>query len=141
MKYLKISVSVLLLAIITNFTIANAGVIFSRITVIEFLEKDKVNYTQYYEKNNLSYSPTYENVDTFTSLTNPCPNCKILVRALEENGDQTAGLLTVMGKKYMFLDTAPVPGNWRLSVQRYDFTLLNTTTKGYWYLNETGLVN
>lgn len=140
MKYIKLSLTVLLLAIVTNFVMVKAGVIYSRLTIIEFLTKQETNYTRYFEKNDW-FVPSYENVDTFTSLTNPCPKCVILVRAHEKGGDATAGLLTKMNNTYTFSNTSPVPGEWRLSLSRYDATLLNTTTKGYWYLNENGNIN
>ncbi len=139
MKYLKISFAILLIAIITNMIIAKAGVIYRRIGVIEVLTKQESNYTSYYEKNDFS-NPTYENIESITTLSNPCADCKILVKMrTKDDKDASNGLITKMGTTHIFQGTAPKPDNWRLSVQRYDFTLLETTTKGYWFLNDQGI--
>lgn len=77
MKYLKFSIAILLVAIITNMICAKAGVIYRRICVIEVLKKQETSYTSYYEKNDYS-NPIYENIESITSLSNPCDDCRIL---------------------------------------------------------------
>lgn len=141
MKYIKLSLILLLLAVVTDVVVANAGVIYQRITVIEFLKKRDVTYTKYFEKKDEYYNPSYKNELTYTGLTDPCNNCEIEVRAYEENGDQSRSIIVKMGEQKNFTGTVQNAGNWRLSVKRYDFTLLDTNTKGYWYLNSSGIVN
>ena len=58
MKFLKLSILFLLFSIIINFIVVNAGVIYRRINVIEFLEGTNTTYTNYYEKNDWS-NPKY----------------------------------------------------------------------------------
>lgn len=138
MKFLKLSILFLLFAIITNLIVVNAGVIYRRINVIEFLDKMKPSYTNYYEKNDWS-NPTYEHLEMFTELHYPCNSCQIVINMRNENGDASPGIMPAIGKTYAFTGTVAQPGNYRLSMYRFDWTLLQTTMRGHWFLNEQGI--
>lgn len=139
MKFLKLSVLFLLFAFITNLIAVNAGVIYRRINVIEFLDKMEPFYTEYYEKNEW-YNPTYNHLEVFTSLHNPCNGCKIIIKMENENGDASRGIMPVLNESYVFTGGGVAqPGNYRLSMYRSDWTLLKTTMRGHWFLNEKGI--
>ena len=48
--------------------------------------------------------------------------------------------MPTIGSKYVFTGGGVAqPGNYRLSMYRQDWTLLQTTMRGYWFLNEQGI--
>lgn len=139
MKFLKLSILFLLFSIIINFIVVNAGVIYRRINVIEFLEGTNTTYTNYYEKNDWS-NPKYEHLEMFTNLHNPCNNCKIVIKMHNDANSSSSGIMPTIGSKYVFTGGGVAqPGNYRLSMYRQDWTLLQTTMRGYWFLNEQGI--
>ena len=136
----------MLIAILTNATLAFAnekGVIFKRITVIEEIKKGETVYTNYYTKNDWT-TQRYKNVYTYTGLTDPCEKCIIQVRGYRKTDtgkdDASTARGTIMGLEYIF-ENSEYPGEWKLSLQRHDATLLTTMTKGEWFLNPNGIEN
>lgn len=146
MKLTKISLVVLLLAIIMNATLAFAdskGVIYKKITVIEEIKKGATVYTNYFTKNDIS-TQRYKNVYTYTGLTDPCEKCIIQIRGYRKtdsgSDDASTGRGTIMGLEYT-IENSEYLGEWKMSLQRHDATLLSTMTRGEWYLNRSGIEN
>ncbi len=103
---------------------------------MEGIKYAQFKHTDYYTKNVLG-DQSVNMMNVFTSLTNPCPKCKIGVKPFNENGDAYAGISLQLGEEEAFVghDGSSWTGNYRLGFMREDFTLLNTTISAIWYLN------
>lgn len=135
-KYLAITFFVLTIAIVTNYVIVEAATYPSPVgtSFSKELDKNQAQYTFWRTKTNYSRQ-TYENLDTFTKLTDPCPNCKIGAKPFLDNGDFHSGIVTTLGHVGKFSSTSSTLGNYRLSVWRVDATLLTTYHSALWTMN------
>lgn len=136
MKFLKYAVLILLVAVVTDMALVSAYSSQSGIGISYTLNGNTATYTQYMTKINL-LPQTYRNGSMDTALTHPCSNCKLAVRAHNENGDMSSAITMVMGETKTFNSPTSVnmEGNYRLEIWRYDFTLLDTYHNGYWTIN------
>ncbi len=133
MKYLKITLFILLIALISNLIITEAKV---RSIVVSYkLEKNTPVITSKFNKSSYSVQE-YENTHTSTSLHNPCKNCVISVRVYNSSTDYSTAVLTKMGHTYeVGRTTHAVPGNHKLKIARSDKTYLNTEHSALWYID------
>ena len=133
MKYLKITLFILLIALISNLIITEAKV---RSIVVSYkLEKNTPVITSKFNKTSYSVQE-YENTHTSTSLHNPCKNCVISVRVYNSSTDYSTAVLTKMGHTYeVGRTTHAVPGNHKLKIARSDKTYLNTEHSALWYID------
>lgn len=138
MKYFKISMITLIVAVIANvaITIAGTNAVVKSLTLNYELDKNNYSYTGYYEKENLNYM-RYKHNKSYTWLTNPCNNCNIAVRIYASNGAYSNPYFTYMGNTYTLDDEEAWswPERYELRITRYDATLLTTNHEAVWYIN------
>lgn len=140
MKFIKISVCILMVSIIaSNVITANAdnnnrAATPQVYTYVELTKNKEYTMEERYQKKNYT-NQTYRNSSTSTTLTKPCKDCVIQVRAFNSNGGATPGILSKMGDGEHYLEVSNIPGEWYLKFKRYDITLVNTTHGGVWYLD------
>lgn len=140
MKFIKISVCILMVSIIaSNVITANAGnnnraVTPQVYTYVNLKKNEEYTMEERYQKRTYT-NQTYRNSSTSTTLTNPCKNCVIQVRAFYSSGGATPGVMTKMGDGEHYLENSDILGEWYLKFKRYDFTVVNTTHGGVWYLD------
>ena len=132
-KYLVI---ILVITLSLNFYVVKAYDSPKVVTVIEnaLVKNQWTTNSATYTKNN-NFIQTYEHTTSFTTLTNPCPKCKIQTALYGPNNVEY--IVTVMGDNKQ-LDTSGlsnVLGDYRIENRRYDTTLLNTYHYALWHLN------
>lgn len=139
MKYFKISMITLIVAVIANvaITIAGTNAVVKSLTLNYALDKNNSSYTGYYEKETYDYM-TYKHNKSYTWLTNPCNDCIVSVRLYAENGSYSSAYLTTMNHTYTLNDNEAWawPTRYELKLTRYDSTLLTTNHEAVWYINE-----
>ena len=128
MKYLKVTLAVLVLAIICNATGVFATS--SPIMVSLKLLKNKDTYTSYRQKDDDTVQK-YEHSWSATDITRPCPNCMVQVTLINSSGKIACtgcSVTTKMENTYSLLDSTP--GRYKLRLSRQDFTIWNTDHVG-----------
>lgn len=139
MKFIKISMVILVLGVITNIAIVKAvetrGVDTPELVyVYEELKRNEPKDMSVHWKKVNEANQLYSHGTTETTMTKPCPKCQIKVFAKNEIGGATSAAITVMGQQ-KYLETGGYAGMWYLNLQRFDSTLLTTKTGGTWTLN------
>ena len=133
MKYLKVTLAVLVLAIICNAT--GVFAISSPIMVSLKLLKNKDTYTSYRQKDDDTVQK-YEHSWSATDITRPCPNCMVQVTLINSSGKIACtgcSVTTKMENTYSLLDSTP--GRYKLRLSRQDFTIWNTDHVGTWHID------
>ena len=133
MKYLKVTLAVLVLAIICNATGVFATS--SPIMVSLKLLKNKDTYTSYRKKDDDTVQK-YEHSWSATDITRPCPNCMVQVTLINSSGKIACtgcSVTTKMENTYSLLDSTP--GRYKLRLSRQDFTIWNTDHVGTWHID------
>lgn len=133
MKYLKVTLAVLVLAIICNATGVFATS--SPIMVSLKLLKNKDTYTSYRQKDDDTVQK-YEHSWSATDITRPCPKCKVqvtLINTLDKIACTGCSVTTKMENTYSLLDSTP--GRYKLRLSRQDFTIWNTDHVGTWHID------
>lgn len=133
MKYLKVTLAVLVLAIICNATGVFATS--SPIMVSLKLLKNKDTYTSYSQKDDDTVQK-YEHSWSATDITRPCPNCMVQVTLINSSGKIACtgcSVTTKMENTYSLLDSTP--GKYKLRLSRQDFTIWNTDHVGTWHID------
>lgn len=133
MKYLKVTLAVLVLAIICNATGVFATS--SPIMVSLKLLKNKDTYTSYRQKDDDTVQK-YEHSWSATDITRPCPKCKVqvtLINTLDKIACTGCSVTTKMENTYSLLNSTP--GRYKLRLSRQDFTIWNTDHVGTWHID------
>lgn len=133
MKYLKVTLAVLVLAIICNDTGVFATS--SPIMVSLKLLKNKDTYTSYRQKDDDTVQK-YEHSWSATDITRPCPKCKVqvtLINTLDKIACTGCSVTTKMENTYSLLNSTP--GKYKLRLSRQDFTIWNTDHVGTWHID------
>lgn len=133
MKYLKVTLAVLVLAIICNDTGVFATS--SPIMVSLKLLKNKDTYTSYRQKDDDTVQK-YEHSWSATDITRPCPKCKVqvtLINTLDKIACTGCSVTTKMENTYSLLNSTP--GRYKLRLSRQDFTIWNTDHVGTWHID------
>ena len=133
MKYLKVTLAVLVLAIICNATGVFATS--SPIMVSLKLLKNKDTYTSYRQKDDDTVQK-YEHSWSATDITRPCPNCMVQVTLINSSGKIACtgcSVTTKMENTYSLLDSTP--GRYKLRLSRKDFNIWNTDHVGTWHID------
>lgn len=133
MKYLKVTLAVLVLAIICNATGVFATS--SPIMVSLKLLKNKDTYTSYRQKDDDTVQK-YKHSWSATDITRPCPNCMVQVTLINSSGKIACtgcSVTTKMENTYSLLDSTP--GRYKLRLSRQDFTIWNTDHVGTWHID------
>lgn len=104
-----------------------------------FRNYDSLVYTNYMKKTDYTHNKL--DLDkVWTALTNPCTNCKIIIKPFNQNGDFYEGLITSMGHtvEWHNQDGFSQPGIFRLGFGRNDWTVGNLGTKVSftWHIND-----
>lgn len=133
MKYLKVTLAVLVLAIICNAT----GVFATSNPIMVSLKllKNKDTYTSYRQKDDDTVQK-YEHSWSATDITRPCPNCMVQVTLINSSGKIACtgcSVTTKMENTYSLLDSTP--GRYKLRLSRQDFTIWNTDHVGTWHID------
>lgn len=133
MKYLKVTLAVLVLAIICNAT----GVFATSSPIMVSLKhlKNKDTYTSYRQKDDDTVQK-YEHSWSATDITRPCPNCMVQVTLINSSGKIACtgcSVTTKMENTYSLLDSTP--GRYKLRLSRQDFTIWNTDHVGTWHID------
>ncbi len=145
MKFLKYAGIALLVAVITDFSIAAAYPSPSAtVTGIAQLPSNKdFVYTIWLTKNKDGLQK-YLNRVTYTWLTDPCKDCIIGTKPSNEYGVTWEAITTKMGEEQAFTSNiatvmhepfGPTYNNYRLGMFRVDYTLLTTNHGGTWTIN------
>ena len=136
MKFLKYALITLILAVITDLTLVFAYDTGAVQSIHPELSGNNTYYTSYYTKT-YETRQRYYNESTYTGLTNPCPDCKVQIRLHTDDGDFSIAYLSKTGSNTRFTDSTVwyLPNNYRLSLKRFDFSLLTTYHFGLWYVN------
>ena len=134
-KYYKIFTFIFVLSLFLSYNIVKA---YSSPASVQMIWHD-VKYNQYdssdtFTKNTFGVAQKVYNSNTFTALTNPCPNCQIVYK-LKAGVEQRGSAVTTMGHTYNLGSASVYTDDYRLEAARFDFTLLNTNTYGTWYIN------
>ncbi len=134
MKFLKYALLTLILAIVTDVAFIYAAQ--PQVVISYALDKNAVQKTSYRTKDTWT-AQYYENLETYTWLTNPCPNCKISAKPEDIDGNLYVGIVTSAGQKKQFTDPTTIssPNDYRLNIWRLDTTLLTTYHTAIWYIN------
>lgn len=133
MKYLKVTLAVLVLAIICNATGVFATS--SPIMVSLKLLKNKDTYTSYRQKDDDTVQK-YEHSWSATDITRPCPKCKVqvtLINTLDKIACTGCSVTTKMENIYSLLNSTP--GRYKLRLSRQDPTIWNTDHVGTWHID------
>ncbi len=133
MKYLKVTLAVLVLAIICNATGVFATS--SPIMVSLKLLKNKDTYTSYRQKDDDTVQK-YEHSWSATDITRPCPNCMVqvtLINSSRKIACTGCSVTTKMENTYSLLDSTP--GRYKLRLSRQDPTIWNTDHVGTWHID------
>lgn len=129
MRFIKISLIVLVVAIITDLGMAEAK--FDVYTYFE-IPAGKTAYSDSYAKKDES-NQTYTNNNTATTITSPCPNCKIGVKGISTyHGTTTVGI-TKAGET-AYLENSGYVDTYYLQATRIDYTAVRTKTGGTWHI-------
>ncbi len=137
MKFLKLAVITLAVAVVTDYALTQAYTNQSGVGILLDLVKNEHQDTSVREKTNYS-TQTYENFASSTPLTSPCPKCQIATRLhCVDTGDTIGAIITVAGetKDFNINTVNQNPGNYYLEVWREDWTLLETHHSGQWMFN------
>lgn len=137
MKFVKISMIILAVGILTNGIMVKANIndanapkevyVYEEIKAGSLVTATGRTWT----KDDWS-SQTYKNSKTLTTITNPCKDCKI--KATVVNGNFTSSVITTMGQTKIF-ESAGFEGIWALTLERSGITAVKTTTTGTWTIN------
>lgn len=135
MKLLKYSFITLIVALAVEGILVSAYSSPSSMQISKQLEANKLQYTGYVTKNTW-VKQTYYNRDTYTPMTNPCPNCKISAKIWSDTGTSSGEIITTKGQTKGTSETGTnSPGNYRVAIKRSDFTLLTTYHFATWNIN------
>ena len=133
MKYLKVMLAVLVLAIICNATGVFATS--SPIMVSFSLSGNKSKETSYGIKEDTT-NQKYEHSWSATDITRPCPNCRVQVTLINTSGKIACtgcSVTTKMENTYSLLNN--MPGKYKLRLSRQDPTIWNTDHVGTWHID------
>lgn len=87
-----------------------------------------------YNKNTFGIIQRVYNRKTYTAITNPCSSCKVGIK-LKAGSEQRGFATSQMGNTVSLGTYSQIEDNYKLSMARYDFTLLTTYSFGTWYIN------
>lgn len=133
-KILKISTILLALTISLGYCIVKAYDSPQTVMVIKngLIKNQWDPPSVTYTKTNMIIQ-SYQNDDTYTSLTNPCNDCKIETVLY---GINSQSVVTTRGTTASFNNSLMnEPGDYYIKVRRKDFTALNTYHYATWHLN------
>lgn len=141
MKIFKYSLMVLALAVIANVTLAYADIDLGSKRGISGQNTLKYNLwsepTEGVVKPDISTQSFY-NFNTFTTYTNPCPNCVIRAELQKRVNDNWSDVKSTTAKKgqtgYFSGNTAEAPGTYRIKLKRDDITAAWTYVTWDWYV-------
>ena len=128
---------VLALCLVLSYSLTKASSVVKTVSI----SKDGIRYQQYttatgyYYK---EYDGDFQRVSSenaFTTITNPCPNCVIGVRIHTDGNTYSNKVIVRIGEKKGFTEASTAEGNWQMEVMRDDITLMNTSFRGTWYIN------
>ncbi len=136
MKFLKYAFIILLLAVISDTALVLAYATPSGVSIYKELVKNNSQWTDYKTKNTTT-KQKYENIRTFTWLNDPCANCRIAAKPVDEAGDVYSAVVSTEGQTKTFDDLSHVnwPNNFRLNIWRLDISVLTTTHSAVWMIN------
>lgn len=133
MKYLKVTLAVLVLAIICNAT--GVFAISNPIMISFSLSGNKSKETSYRIKEDTTRQK-YEHSWSATDITRPCPNCRVQVTLINTSGKIACtgcSVTTKMENTYSLLNN--MPGKYKLRLSRQDPTIWNTDHVGTWHID------
>ena len=133
MKYLKVTLAVLVLAIICNATgvFATSSPIMVSLRLSGIRDTD----TSYRQKDDNTVQK-YEHSWSASDKTRPCPDCMVQVTLINSSGKIACtgcSVTTKMENTYSLLDSTP--GRYKLRLSRHDFTIWNTDHVGTWHID------
>jgi len=137
MKFLKYSIIILVVAVVTNYTLASAYASPSTVAIIVDLEKNEEQWTEYKTKTTWS-TQTYEHISSITWLSNPCNDCLVRTISCQENGDCSGAVTTIAGQTRRIDNPTSinVPHNYRLNLKRDNWSALTTHHNARWNINQ-----
>lgn len=136
MKTLKYAMIALLVAIGMDGILVFAYASPTSMQIGSTLSGNTAQYTQYATKKTWT-GQKYYNRETYTAMTNPCPNCQIANYFQKSGGSSSGAIITKTGQTKGSNETGTAsPGDYRLKYQRYDFTLLDTYHFATWTINQ-----
>lgn len=133
MKYLKVTLAVLVLAIICNATGVFATS--SPIMVSFSLSGNKSKETSYRIKEDTT-NQKYEHSWSASTIHRPCDTCYVLTEIINTSGKIACGgcsWATIMGETHTF--PTSTPGKYKLRLSRQDPTIWNTDHVGTWHID------
>ena len=133
MKYLKVTLAVLVLAIICNATGIFATS--SPIMVSLSLSGNKSKETSYRIKED-NTSQKYEHSWSASTIHRPCKTCYVLTEIIDTSGKIACGgcsWATVMGETHTFPTSKT--GKYKLRLSRQDPTIWTTDHVGTWHID------
>lgn len=137
MKFIKYSLILFAIAVITDLTLISAySAPVSQVLYYDIPRGDTI-VSSYYTKNYSAVVPQYyENTETWTALTDPCSDCRIVASVKNERQDKlfTVNSIT-MGHLKSFGSGSSSLDNYNAHIYRSDGTLLTTSHIGVWYIN------
>lgn len=134
MRILKYALLTLLVAIITDGVMVYA--VSTSSVFGDFHLKGNVSQTGNYVGKEYYGQQKYVNLKTYTSLTNPCPNCHVTTTIIKSDGAASGGMTTATGDTTLFTNTAIYDvGNYKLKQVRVELTALTTYHYYQWYIN------
>ncbi len=128
MNFIKYSIVVLFVAIITDVALVFAYPSPSVVAVLMDLKGNNSQNTAYKTKT-INSKQYYKNYSAITWLTNPCTKCEISTRANDT-------IITKMGETKYFTMNSYYTGDYRLILKRNDMSALTTNHTGEWYINK-----
>lgn len=128
MKFLKLSLIALIVAIAVDFSLVYAYSSPSQSLISMELNNNDSKNTSFITKN-VEKLQRYKSTSNITWLNNPCTDCKTATTLYGSNT-----LTMTMGNTKTFNDYSYFLGDYRLTIKRSDVTLLTTSHIGTWYV-------
>lgn len=129
MKFIKLSLIVLLVAICTDMCLTYAK--YDVYTYFEISAGGSDTSATWYKED--ESNQTYTNDNTETTITKPCSNCKIGVRGYSNSYGSTTTGVAKMGQT-VYLENSGYKDYYYLKATRIDTTLVKTKTGGTWHI-------
>jgi len=133
MKYLKVMLAVLVLAIICNAT--GVFAISNPIMISFSLSGNKSKETSYRIKEDTTRQK-YEHSWSASTINRPCETCYVLTEIINTSGKiacDGCSWATVMGETHTF--PTSTTGKYKLRLSRQDPTIWNTDHVGTWHID------
>lgn len=144
MRIIKVSLLLMIFSIASNFIITNAAIV-NGSGIIGGVDTIKVGKTVTSSafKKELYVAQSIKNTNTYTTITNPCNDCKIKSELLYKKSDGKFGSLgstyTYMNQKGIFANTtiASAPGTFKIKNSRNGITAVTTYFAYDWCIDNT----